>query len=455
MNRDALENLARDTMSSLAAPARPDGVASAEYLPPASRIRVSDELLAFAQERLLDGDAPQESTTRAERLQLRARVESFTSTLAHDPELRALPGHAADLDAVQSAPAEFVAVLMNDVLALGPLGPLLRDPDVTEVMVNGPRSVFFEMRNRRHQGRSFLNERQVRAVLGRLLGGSGFRLQDLDPVGEARLADGGHIQVALPPVAPEGPSFTIRRIPRRPPVIADLVAAAMLTPATADFLRACVRARVNVIVTGGSRAGKSLVLNALCNEIEPEQRVVVVENRWQLALTPPNRVMLQTSVARGLDLRRLIQIGIQMQPDRLVVGECAGAEVLDMLLAMSAGLEGSLTSAFASSPRDLVNRLLMFGHMAGHNLTDEALTRQIALSVGAIVHLTRRQDGLRVVSSISTVEGLNAGAVELSDVFVSGDDGTLTATGMVPRFHGRLERAGVALPADLYVAPRL
>lgn len=421
------------------------------YLPSGTAPAWSNELLALVQARLLreSADAPL-APSAAERARLKARTEALAKTLGTDPEFRALPAFEAELRAIQRDFEAFVKLMVDDVMALGPLTPLLADPDVTEILVNGADAVFFERHDVRYPARAFLDGQQLRAVLSRLVEASGHHLADLHPVGEVRMADGGQLVLAQPPVAPEGPSFCIRRIPRRTPTLANLVTAGALTAPAASFLAACVRARVNVVVTGGSRAGKSAMLNALANVVPATERVVVVEDRWQLALSLPNRVTLQTSPTAGLDLERLIQLALRMQPDRIIVGQCTGPEVLEVLLAMNAGHAGSLTSAFASGASDLMSRLVMFGHMAGRNLPDSALAAQIAASVDLIVHMVHRPDGVRAVSAITAVVANEGPVVTISNIFETTPDGKLAATGQVPRFQPRLESSGIPLPPDIY-----
>lgn len=417
----------------------------------------SNALLALAQSRLLDApDVGAAATSPAAAPQLRARVEKLVKSMSHDPEFLGLPGFADDLRHIEKRFEGFVTAMLDDVLGLGPIGELLSDHEVTEVLVNGPTSVFYEKRGRRERGRRFLDDRQLRAVLERVLEQSGERLVNLAPLGEARLHDGGQIHVALPPVAPEGISFSIRRIPGQPPGLADLVQAGAITSRVGVFLLACVRARVNIVVTGSSRSGKSWMLNALCNAIHPTERIIVVEDRWQLNLTAPDRVALQCSPRSGLDLKRLVNAAARMQPDRIVVGQCSGAEVLDLLLAMNAGHEGCLTSAFASSPRDVIERFHMFAHMAGQGLSDAILERQIGASVDLIVHMQRRSDGQRVCTAITAVDAAPDGSVALTEVFELVPDEpapTLAPTGMTPRFSARLPLSGVALPDDLFTRP--
>lgn len=217
------------------------------YLPTDGPIQLSDEILVFAQGRLLADAAALTPPRPGEHLPgPRARIESLAKALAHDPEARRLPGYEADMRAIKARFEDFVDLMQFDILGLGPLAPLLSDPEVTEILVNSPDSVFYERRNVRQSGRRFLDHRQLTAVLGRILERAGSSLHEVGAVGEVRLPDGGQIQVALPPVAPEGPSFSIRRIPRRPPTLAALVTAGALTPHVAAFLAACVRARVNI-----------------------------------------------------------------------------------------------------------------------------------------------------------------------------------------------------------------
>lgn len=416
----------------------------------------SNALLCLAQARLLEapGSPPPPSGTAVP--SQRQRVELLVKSMRHDPEFLALPGFVSDIREIELEFERFVSSMLDDVLALGPLGSLLADREVTEILVNGPGAVFYEKGGRRVRGRSFLDASQVRAVLERLLEQSGEHLASLAPLGEARLRDGGQIHVALPPVAPEGVSFNIRRVPGAPPALLDLVKAGAITRQVALFLLACVRARINIVVTGSSRAGKSWMLNALCNAVDASERVIVVEERWQLNLTAPDRVSLQANTRSGMDLLQLVRAATRMQPDRIVVGQCSGAEVLELLLAMNAGYEGSFTSAFASSPRDLVDRFLMFSHLAGQGFSDEKLERQIATSVDLIVHMQRLPDGQRICSTIVAVDPAPDGAVMLTEVFTLVPDEpapTLSATGMVPRFFPQLEKSGVRLPANLLAAP--
>jgi pilus assembly protein CpaF len=431
------------------------------YLDPAgSSPLCSDELLRVAHARLA-ADHAWPLPPHREREALRVRVEALVKAMATDPEFRALAGFDADLARIRQRMEAFVALLMDDVMLLGPLAAPLKDPCVTEIMVNPGGSVFVERGPQRIPSRPFLDARQVRAVLARLVESGGHHLTDLGPMGEVCLPGGIQIDFALPPVSPEGPGFTVRRVPSRHADLDELVTGGVLSEKAALFLRACIRERLNIVISGGSRSGKTMLLDALSYTIPRTDRVVAIEDRRQLSLNMPNRIVLQTSPAAGIGMEPLLSHAMRLQPDRLIIGQCRGKETLDMLLAMTTGQEGCLATVHASSPRDLVNRLVVLSQMAATSVSDAVILRQVRLAVQVVVQMQRRPDGLQHVTHITALDAHREGTLGFTDIFVRQSDGgpedpdgpaKLVATGLIPEFHARFQRSGIELPPGLYAA---
>jgi pilus assembly protein CpaF len=362
--------------------------------------------------------------------------------------------------------ARLVTEVSSDILGYGPLDPLLRDAAVDEIMCNAFNDIYVERAGRiEHTDASFVDEAHFRQVIERIVSGVGRRVDEGSPMVDARLPDGSRVNAILPPLSVRGPVMTIRKFAERPFTIADLVANKTLTMDAGVFLEACVRGRLNVLISGGTGSGKTTMLNVVGGFIPDKERVITIEDAAELQMPQAHVVTLESRPAnvegRGLvSIRDLVRNALRMRPDRIIVGEVRGAEALDMLQAMNTGHEGSLTTVHANSPRDVVSRLETMVLMAGFDLPVRAIREQVASAVDLIVHTARLSDGSRRLVAITEVQGTEGDVVTLQDVFAyrpgppgKEGDGELYATGLRPKKMEQLARSGVDLPPRLFARP--
>jgi len=340
--------------------------------------------------------------------------------------------------------------------ALQPIAPLLRDATLTEIMINGPDAIFVEREGRiLLTDRRFEDENHLLSAVGALMTSAGRRLDFVDPVLEARLPDGSRLTIVLPPVAVDGPMITIRKFSASPYAIDDLIGFGSLSLEAAAFLQACVLARANLLISGGSSSGKTTLLNALATCIPGDERIVTIEEAAELRL-PQGHVCRLESIPAGervTTLRQLVRHAVRMRPDRLLVGEVRSGEALDMLQAMNTGHDGALSTVHANSPRDALSRLETLVLMAGLDLPVRAIRQQISGAINVIVHVGRLADGSRKVLSIGELTGFEDPTIALQQLFVSEATGggaqgrtRLTPTGIRPQIMDKIHRLGVAAP---------
>ena len=363
-----------------------------------------------------------------------------------------------------------IETIGHDVLGLGPLEDLLADEAVTEIMINGPFQIYIERAGRiTLSDVTFESADHLMQVIDRIVSSLGRRVDESSPMVDARLKDGSRVNVIIPPLALRGATMTIRKFAKEALQVEDLVRFGSLTPDMATFLRACVRARLNVVVSGGTGSGKTTTLNVLSGFIPSDERIVTIEDAAELQLHQEHVVPLETRPAnvegRGrISIRDLVINSLRMRPDRIVVGECRGGEALDMLQAMNTGHDGSLTTLHANNPRDCISRLETMVLMAGAELPSRAIRDQIGSAVDVIVHQSRLRDGTRKVVSVTEVLGADEHGVHMEELFAfrqTGVDengrvlGGFTATGTLPTFFEHLQTSGEGVPEELFRSVRV
>ncbi|MEO8293590.1 MAG: CpaF family protein, partial [Actinomycetota bacterium] len=347
--------------------------------------------------------------------------------------------------------------ISDEVVGFGPIEFLLKDPEVTEVMVNGPDDVYVERKGRIERAGEglFEGEEAVAHLIERIVGPLGLRVDESSPWADARLPEGSRVHAIIPPLSLRGPVLTIRKFSQVPLTPRDLVGSGSIGPRMLEFLAACVRARMNIIVSGGTGSGKTTMLGVLSGFIPEEERLITIEDAAELRLAKPHVIVLEARPAnvegRGeVTVRDLVRNALRMRPDRIIVGEVRGGEALDMLQAMNTGHDGSLSTAHANGPRHALWRLETMAMMSDVDLPAAHIRNQVASAIDVIVHLARLRDGRRVVFDISAVEGIHDGEPLVRQVFAfrprAGADGRFEATGGEPVMAALLAERGA--PAD-------
>ncbi len=354
--------------------------------------------------------------------------------------------------------------IVAEILGYGPIEPLLDDDSITEVMVNGPKNVYVERQGKLTKTKvTFESDDHVLRIIDRIVSPLGRRIDESSPYVDARLPDGSRVNAIIPPLALNGPTLTIRKFSATPLTIENLVDFGTITEEAVEFLRACVTARLNIVVSGGTGSGKTTLLNILSGFIPEDDRIITIENAAELQLEQDHVVTLESRPpnieGKGeVSIRDLVINCLRMRPDRIVVGECRGGEALDMLQAMNTGHDGSLTTAHSNSPRDTLARLETMCLMAGMDLPVRAIREQVASAVHLIIHEERMRDGSRKVVNITEVQGMEGDVIVMSDIFVFEQIGIeagkvigrLRPTGIRPKFIEQIEAANIHLPASIF-----
>ncbi|MFW6115764.1 MAG: CpaF family protein [Chloroflexota bacterium] len=355
--------------------------------------------------------------------------------------------------------------VVADVLGLGPIEPLLRDETITEVMVNGTEQVWIERNGRLEETDiRFRDTHEVMRIIDRIVGPLGRRVDESSPMVDARLPDGSRVNVIIPPLSLDGPCISIRKFATAAFLADDLIRMGSIPAEQVDFLRACVEARLNIVISGGTSTGKTTLLNMLSRFLPGDERIITIEDAAELQLQQRHVIRLEARPpnieGKGqVPIRQLVINALRMRPDRIVVGEVRGGEALDMLQAMNTGHDGSLTTAHSNSPRDTLHRVETMTLMAGMDLPLRAIREQIASAFDLIVHLQRLADGTRKVVQISEVQGMEGDVIVMQDIyrFVQTGlengrvQGYFTAMGIRPKFMDKFEAAGISVPPDIFI----
>ena len=362
---------------------------------------------------------------------------------------------------------QLAAELIDDILGHGPLERLLADDSVTEIMVNGPFDVWIERDGSLHKTTvRFTDTSQLRRIIGKMVAQVGRRIDESTPMVDARLPDGSRVNAVIPPLSLTGPLLTIRKFGRDRLDIDDLIRLGTLTADVADFLQRCVEARLNILISGGTGAGKTTMLNALSTAIPNNERIVTIEDAAELRLDQRHVLRLECRLKNiegegEISIRDLVRNSLRMRPDRIVVGEVRGAEALDMLQALNTGHDGSLSTIHANSARDALSRVETMVLMAGYDLPLRAIRQQVTSALDLVMHVERLHDGSRRVTAVTEVQRMESDVITLQELFrfhvdaVASDRrvvGTLAPTGLRPTFLDKFEKRGITLPTDIWTA---
>lgn len=364
---------------------------------------------------------------------------------------------------------EVVSRVVDEVVGLGPIEPLLRDPSVSEVMVNAPDDVYFEREGVLYPSDIvFRDEAHVFKIIDRIVSSIGRHVDEASPMVDARLKDGSRVNVIIPPLVPRSPTITIRKFRKDRLSMADLVAAGSLSQEIAHLLDACVRSKLNIVVSGGTGTGKTTLLNALSASISSNERIVVIEDPIELQLQQRHVISMEarppsTEGRAEVTQRDLVRNALRMRPDRIIVGEVRGSEAFDMMQAMNTGHEGSLTTVHANSSRDALSRIESMVMMVGMELPVLTIREHMASALHVIVHLTRLSDGTRRITNVTEISGMEGPVITLQDLFVFKQTGIdqdgkvicdLRATGIRPRLAERIKSFGISLPESIFNVER-
>ena len=388
-------------------------------------------------------------------------------------EIRLVVEHLCDVENPllnRSERERLIEEVLDETFGFGPLEILLKEANVADIMINGPKNVFIERDGRiQRSSVTFRDNDHLMQILDRIVSKVGRRIDETSPMCDARLPDGSRVNAVIPPLALDGPSLTIRRFGSNPLTLEDLLNFGAFTPEMVMLLEGAIKARLNMIISGGTGSGKTTLLNTLSSFIPSDQRIITIEDAAELQLQQEHVLRLETRPANiegkgRVDATDLVKNALRMRPDRIIIGECRGGETLDMLQAMNTGHEGSMTTVHANAPRDAVARIETMITMGGIELPIKALRHQFASAVDLIIQVNRLQGGPRKVTHITEVLNMEQDTVIMQDIFLYVQDGIdddgrafghFEATGVRPAVMSRLEQSGVRLPANLFAARQL
>ena len=358
-----------------------------------------------------------------------------------------------------------ISYIIDESIGFGPISKYLMDEEVSEIMVNGPDQIYVEKRGRLEiTDASFEDNQHVMRIIDKIVSPLGRRIDESSPMVDARLPDGSRVNAIIPPLALNGPTITIRKFAKKPLNVGNLISYGTMTSDMALFIEACIKARLNIVVSGGTGSGKTTTLNVLSSFIPDDERILTIEDAAELQLRQEHVVRLESRPANiegkgAINIRDLVKNSLRMRPDRIVIGEVRGGEALDMLQAMNTGHDGSLTTGHSNSPRDMLARLETMVLMAGMDLPVRAIREQIASAIDIIIQQSRLKDGSRKITHITEVQGMEKDTIILQDIFIYNEKGTdekgrmsgyFTATGIRPKFMEKLMDTRVALSNNLF-----
>jgi len=396
---------------------------------------------------------------------------SLIGTIGEDKARAEIRDVALQLIIDESAPLSvkqrkiIIQRIEDEVMGLGPLEPLLADSTISDILVNGAKSVYIERRGKLEPTNiTFMDDAHLLNIIDRIVSAVGRRIDESSPMVDARLKDGSRVNAIIPPLAIDGPSVSIRRFAVELLSVDDLISLGTITKELADVLHAIVQSRLNVLISGGTGAGKTTTLNILSGYIPHNERIVTIEDSAELQLQQPHVVRLETRPpnieGRGeVTSRDLVRNSLRMRPERIIVGEVRGGEALDMLQAMNTGHDGSLTTVHANTPRDALGRVENMVSMSGFNFPIKALRAQIASAINIVIQISRLEDGTRRLVSLQEVNGMEGDIITMSEIFTferSGMDddgkvvGRIKATGVIPSFYKKLALRGIELPIETF-----
>jgi len=365
----------------------------------------------------------------------------------------------------QTERRRIIPEVLAEVIGYGPIEPLLKDDTITEIMVNNASQVYIERKGKLElTDVTFRDDAHVMHIIEKIIAPIGRRIDESSPMVDARLPDGSRVNAIIPPLALKGPALTIRKFAKEPYQVDDLIGFGTWTPEIANFLKACVEGKLNIIVSGGTGSGKTTTLNILSSFIPSSERIVTIEDAAELQMRQEHVVTLESRPANiegkgQITMRDLVKNSLRMRPDRIIVGEVRGGEALDMLQAMNTGHDGSLTTGHANSPRDMLSRLETMVLLAGMNLPDKAIREQVAAAINLIVHEARFPDGTRKITALTEIQGMEGDVITLQDIFVyeqKGKDengkviGRFKPTGIRPKFMDKLLNSGIQVSNDIF-----
>lgn len=420
--------------------------------PPSSQPGSYYDLKTRVQNRLLAELDPSMDITKTDEVR-RTIQELFEQVLSEENIILSRPERARLFEQIAA-----------EILGFGPLQPLLEDDTITEIMVNGAKNIYVERKGKIHRVPvTFESNDHVMRIIDRIVAPLGRRIDESSPYVDARLPDGSRVNAVIPPIALNGPTITIRKFFKNPLTIEQLIQFGTITPEALQFLKACVEARLNIVISGGTGSGKTTLLNILSSFIPADERIITIENAAELQLRQEHVVTLESRPpnieGRGeITIRQLVINALRMRPDRIIVGEIRDDAALDMLQAMNTGHDGSMTTLHSNSPRDTLMRLETMAMMAGMELPVRAIREQIASAIDMVIHQERLRDGSRKVVNITEVGGMEGDVITMTDIFVfeqTGYEGgkvigRLRPTGLRPKAMDKIEAAGIHLPPSVF-----